>query len=747
MAADAPADGGLQEVTVTAQRRTENLQTVPLSVTAFTADALRQQGIVNVKDISERTPGLTMGQFNPGQPQIYIRGLGTNARGAGEDPGVIVFVDEVYIGRAQGSDIDLFDLDRAEVLRGPQGTLFGRNVIGGAISLITTKPGPEPKWGLEGSFGDFKSVSGRGFVSGELVNNVYGKVAFSGKRRDTYLINHIGSFPLNAGAARPFAQNTLQGDSSQSIRAQLRYQPRDGLDVNLTVHASSQDADGQVRHFGAGPAGGVLYTSDSILIPGYADDYRNVLVDDPGQYRSQASGANLRFDVDVGDSMVFTSLSAYRYATATEIEPGIGTPALSALRLNSTTPAQVAFTVDGGNDYFDRDKMLTQEFRLASKGDSRLDWVAGLYYLDQDIYRDETATIALKTRGVAGAIVGTNTFGDEIQLSANKSYAIFGQASYAITDRWSATVGARYTKDKKDFRGIGDPGGLTINEAYDVRRSKSWTATTPKGSIEFKPTPSSMIYVSAAKGYKAGGYPNLGPTAVVAGTAYDPESALQYEDRREDRVVRPSVAGQRVGVRHRLRRPAGAAAADSGRLSGRHSGRAVHTECRGFQVEGRRAGVQHRADGPLADQRLLCHARCQVHVVLRSGRLPAARRRRRHREQWQVAAQRAEDGREPAGSLHASPCQRWPLSFQADTRYKDKVYGDPANQEFAATPSYTLTNLRAAYTTPAGNIEIAAALNNASDEKYLLHNFPSLGMGFQFAGPPRMALLSVSIRN
>jgi iron complex outermembrane receptor protein len=744
-AADAATENsGLEEVTVTAQRRAENLQTVPLAVTAFSAAALHDQGIDSIKDITERVPGLTMGQFNAGQPQIYIRGVGTNVRGAAEDPGVIVFVDEVYIARAQGSDIDLFDLERAEVLRGPQGTLFGRNVIGGAISLITTKPGPDTKWGLEGSFGDFKSVSGRGYASGELGNNLFGKIAFSGKSRDSYLINHIGDFPTPLGVSRGFAQNKLQGDSSQSIRGQLRYQPSDAVDINLTLHFSSQDADGAIRHFGAGPTGGVFYVSDSTLIPGYANDYRNVLVDDPGQYRSQAYGANLRFDVDLNDSLLFTSLTAYRFAKATEIEPGLGSPALSALRLNGST---AAFTLDGNNDYFDRDKMLTQEFRLASKGDGKLKWVAGLFYLDQDVYRDETATIAIKTRGTAGAIVGTNTFGDEIQLASNKSYALFGQASYAISDQWSATLGVRYTHDKKDFRGIGDPGGLTINEAYDVTGSKSWSATTPKGSIEFKPSSNAMIYLSAAKGYKAGGFPNLGPTAVVARTAYDPEKALQYEIGAKtewfDRRLRVNVAAfdikyDDLQVLLQLI-PVGAPAGTPGVL---FTLNAADSKSKGAEVE---FSVAPTDRWLISGSFATLDAKFTSFFVPPGYNLPSG------------ATATANNGK----YLRNAPKQAYnllvrytqplsnggQLSLQADTRHKDKVYSDPANQEFAAIPAYSLTDLRVGYTTPKGNVEIAAALTNAGNEKYLLHAYPSLGMGLQVAGPPRMASISFTIRN
>lgn len=143
----------LEEVIVTANRREESLQSVAMAVSAFSEDMMRDQGIVDLKGITERTPGFTMGTFNPGQPQLYIRGIGSNEDGAGGDQSVIVFIDEVYIGRSAGMDIDLFDLERIEVLRGPQGTLFGKNVVGGAVNMITRKPTEETVMQVEATLG------------------------------------------------------------------------------------------------------------------------------------------------------------------------------------------------------------------------------------------------------------------------------------------------------------------------------------------------------------------------------------------------------------------------------------------------------------------------------------------------------------------------------------------------------------------------------------------------------------------
>jgi iron complex outermembrane receptor protein len=256
-----------------------------------------------------------------------------------------------------------------------------------------------------------------------------------------------------------------------------------------------------------------------------------------------------------------------------------------------------------------------------------------------------------------------------------------------------------------------------------------------------------MIYVSAAKGYKAGGYPNLAPTAIVAGTAYDPETAVQYEVGAKtewfDRRLRVNLAAFDIAyddlqVLLQLV-PVGSPPGTPGAL---FTLNAADSKSKGAELEFSLAPTDRWL---ISGSYAVLDAKFSSFFVPPGFLLPGG------------AVATANNGKylrnapKKAGNLlvrYTQPLANGgQLSFQADTRYKDKVYSDPANQEFAAIPAYTLTNLRAAYTTPSGNIEIAAALNNAADEKYLLHSFPSLGMGFQFAGPPRMALLSVSIRN
>jgi len=269
------AQGAIEEIIVTAERRAESLQSVPVAITAFTGEEMDAQGIVDIKGITERTPGFTMGVFNPGQPQFYIRGIGSNEDGAGGDQSVIVFVDEVYIGRSAGSDFDLFDLERVEVLRGPQGTLFGKNVIGGAVSLITKKPTEETVMKFEGTVGNLDEVTVRGLVSGEIGDNVYGKLSFSSRRRDGYIDSRIDEYPAFFPDTSAPEQHDINTDS---IRAALRMTPSDRLEINLTANWSNMDRAGP-SYLAIGP-GGIPFGASASLDPNYGDDIHDNFLED-----------------------------------------------------------------------------------------------------------------------------------------------------------------------------------------------------------------------------------------------------------------------------------------------------------------------------------------------------------------------------------------------------------------------------------------------------------------------------------
>ncbi len=183
------ARAGLDRITVTAQRIEESLQDVPIAVSAVESETLEQSGIGTVDDLSMRVPGLSIGRFNPAQPQIYIRGIGSTDQSASGDPSVGVFIDGVYISRHGAMDLDFFGLERVEVLRGPQGTLYGKNVVGGAINYVTRPPSSEFGGRAEAQLGEFNRQDFRGLIEGPVAENVNARMTLNRNKRDGYSVN------------------------------------------------------------------------------------------------------------------------------------------------------------------------------------------------------------------------------------------------------------------------------------------------------------------------------------------------------------------------------------------------------------------------------------------------------------------------------------------------------------------------------------------------------------------------------
>jgi len=179
----------LEEITVTAQKRSESMQDVPLAITAIAGDKLREANIASLQDVGNRTPGMVFAAFSPGQPEIAIRGIGTKEDGASASDSTVVSIDGVYIAARTAQVFDIFDLERVEVLRGPQGTLYGKNSIGGSINFVTSKPSDETKIRVRQTVGNYDTFDTGGMISGPISDTFFGKFAFSRRKRDGYIEN------------------------------------------------------------------------------------------------------------------------------------------------------------------------------------------------------------------------------------------------------------------------------------------------------------------------------------------------------------------------------------------------------------------------------------------------------------------------------------------------------------------------------------------------------------------------------
>lgn len=738
----------LEEVIVTANRREESLQSVAMAVSAFSEDMMRDQGIVDLKGITERTPGFTMGTFNPGQPQLYIRGIGSNEDGAGGDQSVIVFIDEVYIGRSAGMDIDLFDLERVEVLRGPQGTLFGKNVVGGAVNLITRKPTEETVMQVEATVGDYNARTLRGLISGELSEGAYGKASFSTRRRDGYFESAVNDLPQYTGAKVTDTHDI----NSDSFRLGLRFTPSEDLEINLSGSYSQMDKLGQPDHYIApSSAPGVGYLASVALIPNYDNKIHTGLFVDAGFFESTTNSVMARIDWDINDNLLLTSITSLRNVEAENSDLIGGTESGNPInQLTASVIAPGTTILYGANFYTDDSDTLTQELRLTSIGDGPLQWVGGLYYMQEETHRIESLGVGVDVAPPGGAILGAVPYlpGSDDQNNETTSMAIFGQATYDLTDKLSITAGARYTSEKKKLDRTGTADLLGLVGAFDFETSKKWNDTTLKASIEYQQTDDIFWYATYSEGFKSGGYQGLAPTEIAASTPFDPEFAelleagiksewfdkkmrinasiftTDYQDLQILQLLAPeSLASQGIQTEVLVTQNAADAIVEGleleftifpiENLTIQGSATWLDTEFDNFSVP---TGYRAPSDG-LTDRsgNGLRNAPDFAYNLL-------------VRYDWQLSS---------GGSLAA----------QIDWRYKDLVWQEPDNLVFAAVPEYNAGDFRLIYTTPSGNTQVTAWVTNFTDEDYFLHNYPALGVGNATPAPPRMVGLTMFWRN
>ncbi|MGE6699251.1 TonB-dependent receptor [Hyphomonas sp. NPDC076900] len=501
-AAEVDAEVTYETVVVTAQRREQSLQDVPVAVSAFTAEQLKNSSIETIQDLALRTPGLTVGAVDPIQNNFSLRGIGTAAgisQNAGGDGSVVVFVDGVYAGRGGTPDLDVLDLERVEVLRGPQGTLFGKNAIGGLIQFVSRKPSATPSFFAEGTAGNFSryNVTLRGNVP--LSDKVFLSGGLAHKQRDGFEFNETTG-------------NDVNDQDVTTARIAARFLPSENLDIVLRADGTWQDQAGNPRDNNCDATfnGGVHCVGvnpDPRIVNAYID----------GQIFRQINSLSgeLNWTTDFG---TLTSLTALR-----DVKYKFRTPFFS----NPINPPTQIESTDFGRE---EATQFSQELRFAFEAmNDRLQGQVGLYYLDEDIDRLQGQIQDFP----APAQQGTAIYPQSVNA---KSFAVFGQFDYAVTDTLTATVGARMTWEEKEGRfagmkvsGPGLPPPLGSLDGYDVQASESWDALTPRFALNWQASDTVMLYASAAKGYKSGGFQGLSGTAAGASTPYDPEFAWGYE--------------------------------------------------------------------------------------------------------------------------------------------------------------------------------------------------------------------------
>lgn len=489
--AESSSESGDGEIIVTATRRESGLLETPLAVSALGSDALAAAHIETLADLSGKLPGINLPNGYANMQSIFIRGIGTT------DPGVPaavgIYVDDVYVPRTFGNALfDLPDVERIEVLRGPQGTLYGQNTSAGAVKLVSKRPSETFTGSFYGEYGNYDAVRTQAYLSGPLVDGLlYASIAYSHRERRGYT--------YNANTDRWVDRlNTDQG------RLKLLFTPSANFEAQLTLDRTWDDSDNLV----------------GIPLNFGTHDPRITYANTNTRLNRDGWGAALHLKLDLSDAVTVKSISAYR---TVKDNPSPwdwdGTPT----------------DIFGWRQTL-QSKQYSQELQLL--GDTGpLTWTLGAIYLHETFDFDR-----LSWRSLAYSEIESHLKVDSIGL--------YGQATYALTGRLSLTAGLRYGKEKQSFtnlsyRNLVD--GTRTSLIYSVAGLKDkQDAFTPKVGVDYKLSDTTLLYASFTRGTKSGGFNRAAGTAQIAAIAVAPEKVTAYEiglkGRTADRVLQGSIS-------------------------------------------------------------------------------------------------------------------------------------------------------------------------------------------------------------
>ncbi|MEQ8803932.1 TonB-dependent receptor [Haliea sp.] len=754
LAADASAGGLLEEVTVTARKTAESLQETPIAVTAFTGADLAARGVASLDEVAGFAPNVEFfasGISGSSSGQVYIRGVGQFDYLLTTDPGVGVYLDGVYLARSLGNILDLVDVERIEVLRGPQGTLYGKNTIGGAINIVARKPAGQPEADIGIRVGRHDRLDATLMASGPLLDETLrAKIA------------------LNTKNANGFGDRPLAGDDAgdeESHAAQLMLDWRLSDTANLLLSADYTRADEtmsfhriQVINPQAPLVGlynalaGPLAPLHGLQLPVYDERW---LTDDAYTDLSTGSnfseqtiwGASATLEWEIGD-ISLKSITAYR-----DLDMSFGTDP-------DGSPAVIIDQIDDNQQ-----RQFSQELQLSGNAfDTALQWVAGVYYLR------EKADAVLNVRTYEGIFQALENLpaplfplapglqcpaplpapcaggaGNPVNLALDigrlatqdqetESYSLYGQASYDLTPNLSVTYGLRFTDESKDYSYSFSQleSGVSVIPGSD--RSESWDDVSQRFGLEYRWHDDLMVYASAAKGFKSGGFNGRARSSNEI-QPYEPEELWAYEvgvksewlDRRL-RINGAAFFNDYTDMQFTL-----TTANDSGTQLV-IVGNAAEARVGGFELE-----ALYLPTSRITVSATVAYLDAEYSNVAQGIGITE--------ESKLIGAP------EWSGSLGAEyriPLQaHGALSLRADYMYRDKVYFDAINTESVAQGAYGLLNLRASWIDSRDRWRLSAGLRNATDKEYVVMGLgvlDSLGFSSAVLGRPREWYLEAGYR-
>ena len=510
-AAPAPAHAAgdtaqLETISVTARRRSESIEKVPVAVSAFSEEDLKDLQATNIDGLQGAVPGLNIvqGRGSSSAANVFIRGIGQPDALQTFDPGVGMYVDDVYYSRIQGALISLFDVDHVEVLRGPQGTLYGKNSTGGAIKIQTRDPSEATTGSVEGTLGDYGRAEGRFYLSGSFDETWSASIAGAVVGNDGYVTD-------------PDTHKDYNDDDTKALRAKLQFKPGENFKATLGLDYTRQTTALTLGRPTAPLIQTDLALGAVVLLPAPTGDYdfrsRTSFAPDRGQSLTH-KGVSLHADWKLSDAWTLKSISAYRW-------------------LDSASYIDIDASQFQLGDVFVgfHQKQASQELQLQYDNGSNLQAVYGLYWMretvpsHQEAYADDLFALA------GTPIDFLRTIDDDLRTT---SYAGFAHANWEFVPTWTLAAGLRWTHESKDYdRSTSTFWGApfqSLDETLPFSGSKSWSALTPSVSLQKQFSDQVMAYVSANRGFKSGGFNGRANSAPEAAHAvFDPEFVWTYE--------------------------------------------------------------------------------------------------------------------------------------------------------------------------------------------------------------------------
>ena len=481
------ASGGDQPIIVTARRRDETLVEVPLSVTAVSGEQLEQSGALDITEIAESVPNVTFEVSRGTNTTLttFIRGVGQQDPVAGFENGVGLYVDDVYFNRPQAAVLDIFNVERIEVLRGPQGTLYGRNTIGGAVKFVTRRLEDSPTGEARINVGTYEQIDG--------VMSVALPIGDSG-----FYVGGATALLTRDG----FGENLVTGIDNYdkdvfAARGTIEYSPNNDIFVRITGDYTDDRSNPRQGHrlipglvSGAPVLDDVYDTRAGLELP---------------QQRVEARGLSGTIEVQVSDSIRLRNILAYR-------DDESSTP----IDFDSLPAADLDVPAIYENDQF------SEEFQIVYD-DGEFAGILGFYYLDANAFTN--FDVILATTGAVLNLPGltAKTLGDV----DTETWSVFGDFTWDISDQWSVSAGGRFTHDRRDARVLrqtflfgpspefGGTNPLLIATTSDFDGSNTFEEFTPRASISFRPTPDQNLYLSYSRGFKGGGFDPRGQTTAA----------------------------------------------------------------------------------------------------------------------------------------------------------------------------------------------------------------------------------------